>query len=99
MALDMTAETEEKMLKLESTCLDKLQESVEAGETNDYVKQMKEMLAITAKNRQTLNARDAVRFQMVNSFASDKEKRRYVTATEPEIRKHLPEAAESPRGA
>ena len=28
-----------------------------------------------------------------------KEKRRYVTATEPEIRKHLPEAAESPRGA
>ena len=89
MSLEMSKEADEKYRKLELTCLDKLQKAMEADETNDVVKQAKELLAITAKNRQTLGAREAVRFQMVASFADDKEKRRYVESTQPDVRKMI----------
>lgn len=89
MPLDITTETEEKMLKLEDTCVDELQKAVTAGETNDHVKQCKELLGVFAKNRQTMNNRDALRFAMVNSFADDETRQRYVAATQPIIGKLL----------
>ena len=89
MSMELSKDAEEQYGKLELTCLKKLQRAMEEDETNDVVKQAKEALAIIAKNRQTLSAREAVRFSMVASFGDEAQKRKYVEATQPQIRKIL----------
>jgi len=90
----MNTETKQKMEAIESQCLDVLKDAFTEGITNDVVKQAKDTLAIIAKNRQTMNAREAVRFHMVESFATPEEKENYVIATCREIRKAMPAKGE-----
>ncbi len=56
---------------------------------DDAAKLAKDALSVMAKEDQTTGAKEAVHFQMLASFADEKEKRKYVTATQPQIRKLL----------
>ncbi len=56
---------------------------------DDAAKLAKDALSVMAKEDQTAGAKEAVQFQMVASFADEKEKRKYVQATQPQIQKLL----------
>jgi hypothetical protein len=62
---------------------------------DDAAKLAKDALSVMAKEDQTSGAREAVRFQMVSSFADEYERRRYVAATQPQIRKLLGDVAKA----
>lgn len=81
------AEIEALELENELLANKRINEALEADEYNDEAKLGKDFLATLNKKRQTQGAQEAVRFQMVASFADEKEKRRYVESTQPEIRR------------
>lgn len=76
-------EVETAALKLIKECL------TDNREVDDEVKVAVKMLAVTAKNRQTLTAREAISWSMVSSLENPKQREHYIKVTQPEIKKAL----------
>ena len=90
--LDVSEAKAKKLDDMEHSALDILN-SFFAGKLafGDEVKLAMQSLNVVAKNRQTLTAREGMRFSMVSAITNDpKALKKYVKATSPEIGKLLP---------
>lgn len=61
----------------------------EIGADDDKVKVAVKMMGVVAKNRQTMTNRSAIEFGMAASIADDKQLKKYIETTSPEIKKAL----------
>ncbi len=61
----------------------------EINADDDKVKVAVKMMGVVAKNRQTMTNRSAIEFAMATSIATEKQLKKYVEATNPEIKKAL----------
>ena len=88
-ALDISESRAAEFDKFEGTCLRVLQEYLDNKRPGgDDIVVARTGLANVAKNRQTITARDAMRFNMVSAITEDpKVLKRYIKATQPEIKK------------
>lgn len=69
----------------------RIKEALDADEFDDVAKLAKDTLSVFAKEDQTAGAREGIHFAMVQAFAKDAtEIRKYVHATQPEIKRLLP---------
>jgi len=90
--LDVSESKAKKLDDMEHSALDILN-SFFAGKRafGDEVKLAMQSLNVVAKNRQTLTAREGLRFNMITAITDDpKALKKYVNATSPEIGKLLP---------
>lgn len=88
MNLDMTEAKASKMDKLEDGAIEILQEVMNGTrDMDDPAKAAMKVIGVVAKNRQTLTAREASRFNMAQSIATEEQLRKYVLATQPQIKK------------
>ena len=89
--LQITQEKEEKLSETEDLALDLIRDAlkgtIEAG--SDEVKVATKILCVVAKNRQTMTNRSAIEFGMATSIASEKQLKKYIEATNPQIKKAL----------
>ncbi len=88
---DLNQEISAVQMEVKALAWKRIKEALEADEYNDEARLAKDALSVLDKQRQTDGAREQSRFLMVASFADDKEKRKYVESTQPEIRKLLTE--------
>lgn len=56
-------------------------------EMDDVAKGAIKILNMVAKNRQTLTAREGIRIGMVSSIASETQLKKYILATQPQIKR------------
>jgi len=92
-SLDLSESRAQELEKLEGTAVNIMQQYLDGKRAgSDEIKFAMQSLNVVAKNRQTTTARDAMRFNMVSALTDDpKVLKRYVKATQPEIKKLLPE--------
>ena len=88
-ANELKKEIEESQLQVEALAWKRIKQALEQDEYNDEARLAKDALSVLAKQRQTDGAREQSRFLMVASFADEKERRKYVESTQPEIRRLL----------
>ena len=88
-ALEIGKERAEQFDKLEATSINILQDYMDGKrQGGDDVVTARCVLNVIKGNRQTLTARDALRFSMASVFSDDpKLLKKYVTSTQPEIKK------------
>ena len=88
-ALEIGTKRAEQFDKLEETSINILQDYMDGKrQGGDDVVTARCVLNVIKGNRQTLTARDALRFNMATVFADEpKALKRYVKATQPEIKK------------
>jgi hypothetical protein len=91
-SLDVSDTKGKKLDEMENTALDILNDFFKGKrDFGDDVKLAMQSLHVVAKNRQTLTAREGMRFNMVSAITDDpKALKKYVDATSPEIGKLLP---------
>ena len=89
-SLDMTKSKTEKLEALEDLAINTLTEALkdERG-VDDKTKIAMKTLNMVAKNRQTMTAREGIRFSMAQSIAKDGQLAKYVSTTQPEVRNAL----------
>ena len=89
--LEISAVRAEQMDKLEETSIKVLQDYLDGKrQGGDDVVTARCILNVIKGNRQTQTAREALRFNMVSSMTDNPNQlRRYVEATEPEVKKLL----------
>lgn len=89
-SLDLTEEKMKRMNEVENNALIIVDDVLKDQRTvDDTAKIAMKTLNMVAKNRQTMTAREGYRFNMAFSVANEKELRRYIIATQPEIKKYL----------
>jgi len=90
--LDVSESKATKLDEMEHSALDILNSFFKGKRAfGDEVKLAMQSLNVVAKNRQTLTAREGMRFSMVSAITDDpKALKKYVNATSPEIGKLLP---------
>lgn len=89
-SMDLTEGKMKKLDEVESDALDIVGNVMkDKRDVDDAAKMAIKMLSVAAKNRQTLTAREGVRFNMASCISDEKELRRYVEATQPEVKKYL----------
>ena len=88
--LDITENRADQYDKLEETSIRIIQEYFDGTrQGGDDIVTARCMLSVIKGNRQTMTARDSLKFNMVMSIASEKELSNYVRTTRPEIKKAL----------
>lgn len=89
--LEITDEKARKIDEVETGALEIVGDVMrDKRDVDDVAKAAIKVLAITAKNRQTLTARTAISFHIAEQFAKDEnELRRYIAVTNPQIVKAL----------
>jgi len=90
--LDVSESKAKKLDEMEHSALDILNDFFTGKRAfGDEVKLAMQSLNVVAKNRQTLTAREGLRFNMIMTITDDpKALKKYVNATSPEIGKLLP---------
>lgn len=90
--LDVSEAKAKKLDEMENKALDILNSFFQGNwDFSDKVKLAMQGLSVVAKNRQTLTAREGLRFNMVSTITDDpKALKKYIRATSPEIGKLLP---------
>lgn len=87
-ALEMQDDVAARMAVNEKKAVDILGAALDGAEVmGEKVALAMRVLQVTAKNRQTLTAREGVRYSMVRDTHTDDEVRAYVEATRPEVKK------------
>ncbi|HUV67893.1 MAG TPA: hypothetical protein VMW24_28645 [Sedimentisphaerales bacterium] len=95
MNLEINEARAEQFTEIEGTALKIMQDYLGGDrQGGDEIKMAMQMLNVVSKNRQTTTAREALRFNMVDSLDDETIRRKYVTATQPGIRKLLPKSRE-----
>lgn len=90
MSLEITEIKEKKMGELEDVSMDVVLEYLKGKrQGGDDVVTARCMINAMKGNRQTLTAKEALRFNMASSVASEAQLKRYVSATCPQIKKLL----------
>jgi len=88
--LDITEKKGEKMSELEDVSMDLVLEYLKGNrQGGDDVVTARCMINAMKGNRQTMTAKEALRFNMAASVADEKQLKKYVTATCPQIKKLL----------
>jgi len=87
MNLDITEAKAEKLGELESKAMDVLLGVMNGALVDDQAKVAMQVMNTVAKSRQTLTAREGIRFSMVKHVANKEEMRQYITSTQPQIKK------------
>lgn len=89
--LHLTDEKAEKMDEVETLALDTvksaLNENISADD--DIVKVAVKTLGFVAKNRQTLTGRSAIEWSMISYIGTEKEMKKYIGFTTPQVQKAL----------
>jgi len=90
MSLEITESKEKKMGELEDVSMDLVLEYLKGDrQGGDDVVTARCMINAMKGNRQTLTAKEALRFNMASSVSSEAQLKRYVSATCPQIKKLL----------
>ena len=91
--LTMTEAKADHMNAIEDASMDIIQQALSGklDADGDNVKIAVKMMSAVAKNRQTMMHRGAVEFRMVMAIASEAEMKKYLEATNPQIKKALGE--------
>lgn len=87
--LEMTKEKAAKFDRLEAKAIDICAGVLDTGTVDENAKFAMQALKVVSQNRQTVNAHEATKFGMAFAIGSESELRRYVKATQPEIKKLL----------
>ena len=87
MSLEMTESKQEQMGALEDKSIEMLMGVLNGNPVDDAAKMAMKTLGVVAKNRQTLTAREGIRFAMARMVASPDQLKKYVESTQPEIKK------------
>jgi len=89
-ALDMTSQKTDKLNTVEDLALDTLTDILKNDrEVDDKAKIAMKALNMVAKNRQTMTAREGIRFSMAQSIAKDGQLAKYISTTQPSVKKAL----------
>lgn len=90
--LDLSKSRAEDMDNLEGSAIKVMQQFFDGKrQGGDDVKLAMQTMNVVAKNRVTTTAREGMRFNMINAITDDpKILKRYVAASQPEIKKLLP---------
>ena len=87
-SLDMTEAKIKDLDTLETSAITIMQKVMkDERDMDDTAKAAIKVLNMVAKNRQTLTAREGIRMSMVTYIASEAELKKYVLATQPQIKK------------
>ena len=90
MSLEITENKAEKMGELEDVSMDLVLEYLRGNrQGGDDVVTARCMITAMKGNRQTMTAKEALRFNMASSVASESQLKKYVSATCPQIKKLL----------
>jgi len=90
MSLEITENKAEKMGELEDVSMDLVLEYLRGNrQGGDDVVTARCMINAMKGNRQTMTAKEALRFNMASSVASESQLKKYVSATCPQIKKLL----------
>lgn len=93
MTMEMNETTEKKWSELELNALAAVKTAIDrGGDFDDSEKAAVKILGVAAKNRQTLTAREALRFNMAAMIADPEQLKRYISATAPKVQKALQSA-------
>ena len=87
--IEMTKEKAEKFNRLEAKAIDICAGVLDGGTVDENAKFAMQSLKVVSQNRQTANAHEACKFGMALTIGSESELRKYVKATQPEIKKLL----------
>lgn len=87
MSLDIDKQKAEQLNKLEDEALGVLIGVMKGGLVDDQAKMAVSAMGIVSKARGNQSTRDGLRFNMVKFVADREEMKKYVSATQPEIRK------------
>ena len=89
-SLDMTEAKIKDLDSLETSAITIMQKVMkDERDMDDTAKAAIKVLNMVAKNRQTLTAREGIRMSMVTYIADEAELKKYVLATQPQIKKLL----------
>ncbi len=89
--LQMTEAKAKGLSEIEDMSLTTIKEALnnEIDADDEKVKVAVKMMGVVAKNRQTMTNRSAIEFGMASSIATEPQLKKYIEATNPEIRKAL----------
>lgn len=88
--LDLTQSKVTNLENLEDLAIKTLTQALrDQGEVDDKVQVAMKVANMVAKNRQTMTAREGIRFSMAQSIASEKELAKYIAITQPEVKRAL----------
>lgn len=88
--LAISSEKEQKLDKLESSAIEIMQEVMDdKRDVDDTAKAAVKLLGVVAKNRQTMTAREALGFNMASVISNEKQLKKYVEITNPQIKKAI----------
>lgn len=89
--LDFTREKSMKMSAMEDEAIEVITNVLKGNrEIDEVVKTARNVLSITSKNRQTLTAREGIRFSAASTILTDpNDLEKYVNASMPQIKKAL----------
>lgn len=86
----MTSQKTDKLNTVEDLALDTLTDILKNDrEVDDKAKIAMKALNMVAKNRQTMTAREGIRFSMAQSIAKDGQLAKYISTTQPSVKKAL----------
>lgn len=89
-SLAISDEKVTKLDALENKAIEVVQAALDGNSEVDERAQMAmKTMSVVAKNRQTTTHRAAIEFTMASTIGSDKELKKYVAVTNPQIRKAL----------
>jgi len=89
--LEMTEQKAERLSEIEDLAIDVIKDALNGVNDADdeQVKVAVKTVSMVAKNRQTLTNRAAIDFGMARMTSDDKELKKYVDSTNPQIRKAI----------
>jgi len=89
-SLDMSKQKIEALDELETLAIKTLTEAMnDVRDVDDKVQVAMKVANMVSKNRQTMTAREGIRFSMASSIADEKELKRYIAITQPDIKRAL----------
>jgi len=89
-SLDMTKSKTERLDVLEDLAIITLTAALkDEREVDDKTQIAMKTLNMVAKNRQTMTAREGIRFSMAQSIATEQQLAKYIAATQPGVKKAL----------
>lgn len=87
--IGMNEKKAEQLNVLESKAIAVLTRVLNGGEVDEKAKFAMQTMKVVSQNRQTANAHEACKFGMAFAIADEAELRKYVKASQPEIKKLL----------
>ena len=88
--LDLSKEKIASLEKLEEAAIIVLLDALApGGEVDEKAKMAQKVTNTVAKNRQTMTAREGIRFSMAATIGTEADLKRYISVTQPEVKRAL----------